>query len=315
MNRILSLLFLLLASSSAVSFAQQPSQTVRIGAWNIEHLGNPSSRAAPNTNVPQRASDIAAYIKFAKVDILGLEEISDDDGSNATRTNRTITQALQILRNQTGQIWRHVLFPKRDASDRHQLTGVLWNTGKAQLVGQPFKIPVETSISSGGASGEIWKRHPFAVKFTLGSGKTDLVLIVVHMKANTGGSPSPVRKREAEARTLVAQLAAIRSQFQDRDIVVLGDTNILNNDERADRILQQAGFEDLNEDDDSTHVGGAPFDRFYVPKNQPEFADSLEEIIAEEFLGSPFNPAAFRRRFSDHFMIVATIKVMADDDQ
>lgn len=308
------LLFLLLFCASAVSFAQPPAQTIRIGAWNIEHLGNPSSCAAPNTNVPQKASDIAAYIKFAKVDILGLEEISDDDGLSATRTNRTITQALQLLRNQTGQIWRHVLFPKRNASERHQLTGVLWNSGKVQPVGQPFKIPVDTSISSGGASAEIWNRHPFAVKFTLGSGRTDLVLIVVHMKANTGGVPSPVRKREAEARTLVAQLAAIRSQFQDQDIVVLGDTNILRYNERAARILQQAGFRDLNEDDDSTHVDGAPFDRFYVPENQLEFVESLEEIIAEEFLGTPFNRAAFRRRFSDHFMIVATIKVMADDD-
>lgn len=291
---------------------QAPQAEIRIGAWNIEHLGSPNARAGENRGVAQQPADIAAYISAAKVDVLAVEEVGDNDGAPETHTNRTLTEALADLRQQTGQTWQHLLYPKRERRDWQQLCGVAWNTARAQMIGEPYMIPVETALA-GADETELWNRHPYGVKFSFGSGKTDLVLITVHMKANTGGQPSPKIRREEEARTLVAHLSELKKHFRDSDIVILGDTNILRNDERAWQIFRDSGFIDLNQAGASTHLGGAPFDRILVPGSQQEFTRNFE-VIAGKLSGRQLSPEDFRNKLSDHLMVVTTVHVTTDDD-
>src|SRR5581483_8251839 len=159
-------------------------------------------------NGPQTAEDIADYILASKVDILGLEEVSDNDEDKETRSNTTILKALAIIKKKTGKTWTHRLFSGvKGGKDLDQLTGIAWNTESVNLVDEPLKINVPTNV--GGAS--IWARHPHAVKLSLGEGKTDIVMIVVHMKANTGGTPPPKKKRELEAKTLMQQLGVVET--------------------------------------------------------------------------------------------------------
>lgn len=279
--------------------------TIRLGAWNIEHLGNPGSRGGAPAQAPR---DIAEYIIASEVDVLGLEEITQN---LAGRRNQTIERALEIVRQRTGDTWRHVLFPK---SDIHQHIGVAWNTARAEMIGNPFRIPVATS-----SNGQpLWDRRPHAVQFSFGDGRSDLVVIVLHMKANRRENNGPnLQRREREARTLVQKLPQVRSRFDDEDIVLIGDSNILTADEAAAEVFGQAGFEDLNGEDEPTYNSddGAPFDRAFVPSDQTEFENVDQVVFDEEFLG-PQNMSRqqFRRRLSDHFMIVTDVQVIDDDD-
>ena len=282
------------------------AQNVRIGAWNIEFLGKPDSRKDVGAGVPQEPADIADYIIASKVAILGLEEITDN--GTTPNTNKTIAAALDIVKQKTGATWRHVLFPKSSGRDQH--IGVAWNTARVSIVGNPRKIDVPTNVQNA----HIWDREPFAVKFSFGNGKTDIVVIVLHMKANTGGTPSPKKKREFEARTLVAELPAVRSALNDKDVVLIGDTNILDFNERADKIYRDAGFKDLNSTDRSTHMDGGAFDRAFIP-GQQEFNGADEAIFDTEFLSAKnLTRTKFRKRFSDHFMAITRVTVMTDDD-
>lgn len=126
------------------------------------------------------------------------------------------------------------------------------------------------------------------------------------MKANT--APTARRQRAAEARELVAQLPGVRARFNDSDIIIIGDTNCLRANETALRVLSQAGFVDLNASDSGTFVDGAPFDRALMPSGQAEFRFSRQyTLIASD-------RAAHESSLSDHFLILTTLLVMADDD-
>lgn len=288
---------LILVTAPAVA---QPR--IRLGAWNIEHLGNPTNR--PNQPTP---ANLARYIIASEVDVLGLEEVTQD---LAGRRNATLQRALEIVEERTGEHWEHVLFQK---SSQHQHIGVAWNTTRARRTQGPLRIDVPASME--GVS--LWDRHPHAVKFSFGDQRTDIVVVVLHMKANTATNNSRnVRRRALEARTLVAEFPVVRDATTDEDLVLIGDTNILRASELAAQIYVGADLRDLNSEDEATFISasGPPFDRTFVPR-QPEFANLDQVVFDTEFLNAiGITRETFRRRFSDHFMIVTEVRVTPDDD-
>lgn len=72
---------------------------------------------------------------------------------------------------------------------------------------------------------------------------------------------------------------------------------------------------DLNQGRD-THTGKGmqPFDRVFVPKGQPEFKESALRVLDDFQALGKLSPPQFRSRYSDHYMVVAEIRVMKDDD-
>src|SRR5262249_31706256 len=107
-------------------------------------------------------------------------------------------------------------------------------------------------------------RWATAMKFSAAEGKTDFVVIPVHLKANVGGVVKTRKQRNVEAKMLTKASPQVREEFKDFDIIIVGDTNILKNDEPATTTITFAGFNDLNFLDMPTHNGGAPFDRAFV---------------------------------------------------
>jgi len=310
---LFALLFVVAPRAAARRAAAQ-TPTVYIGAWNIQWLGSPSQRPSYATGVAQSAADLADYIKRSKVDVLGLEEITDDDGAAGTRTNKTLTAAFDLIRQDTGQQWNHFLFPK-PGTDQTQLVGLAWNRGKVN--GDPQVFPIALDLPPG--AGEVWRRWPYAVKLSFGNGKTDVVVIVVHMKSNRTGDGCDadcVRcARASEAFLLAAELDEISQKFQDADIVILGDTNVLSRNEPAVRTLTGAGLRDLNSQDNATFYDGAPFDRIFVTGGQPEFNTSSMGVYDNAYLTARgITKEQFWRRYSDHFMVVTGVSVMNDDD-
>jgi endonuclease/exonuclease/phosphatase family metal-dependent hydrolase len=281
---------------------------LRVGTWNVEWLGRPDRRAS---RVAQKPEDVARYVALSGVDLLCLNEVSNTapDGPPA---NETLTRALALLKEKTGQEWRQLLFAKDDPAEKDQWTGVVWNTTKVRLVGQPMRVP----LRRGPGQKEIWTRQPWAAKFSAGEGKTDFVVIPVHMKSNRGGEEVTGKQRLEEARALVRSLGAVQNEFRDDDLILLGDFNCLRADEPALAPFAAAGFRDLNADDRKTWIAdrrfpAAPFDRILVPVDQPEFRDCKLRVVRE----TPFDTEdEFRRNLSDHYMVVTEVRILDDDD-
>src|SRR4051794_35340520 len=78
-----------------------PADQLIVGAWNIEHCGQPGDMTDP--------LQIAEYIESSHVDLLGLEEIYDTDGNEATRTNSKLDAAFQKLNMNSANAWEYEL--------------------------------------------------------------------------------------------------------------------------------------------------------------------------------------------------------------
>ena len=300
---------LFLSLSLAPAREDVPARTIRLGTWNIEWLGNAAKRRKP----AQKPEDLAKYIAASKVDLLGLNEITQDAPGGAPASN-TLTETLKLIQKDTGKEWKHVLFPSEEPGSRDQLCGVAWNTEAVTLVGKPYRIPIRRGPT---ADEQFWRRHPHAVKFSFGEKKTDVVLIPVHMKSNSRGGVTKMSKvRSQEANALVRALAAVQNHFNDDDIIILGDLNCLLREEPALQRFKAAGFRDLNFADELTWIkeriyDPAPFDRILVPEDQPEFRDARFTVFREHAFASE---KEYREKMSDHYLVYTDIKVMDDDD-
>ena len=130
------------------------------------------------------------------------------------------------------------------------------------------------------------------------------------MKSNYGGGNIHPRKRAKEAQTLCAQLPWVAENV-DPSVIVIGDTNIKENNEEAIDHFIEAGFVDLNSSDRSTYwsqrYGHSPFDRVFVAEDRDEFRYTRQYILQSADL------KAHDRELSDHYMIKISIKSYVDD--
>ena len=272
-------------------------EVVRFGAWNIQWLDS----SEEGDRKPQRAKDLANYIAVSKVDALGVSEIGARlvDG---VWQSATLNEVVNLLTTGAGGTWEYMLFPNAN-DDLRQLVGVLWNTERVQMLGWKA-ADIDRSKDA-----RIWHRHPVGVKFSVGRGLTDVVMIPIHMKCCLAAD-----QREEEARTLLAAMPDLRAYFRDQDVFIIGDANMFNGDEGAGRVYRDGGFIDLNAEDRATHTAGIPFDRAYVP-SQPEFAGARMDGLGAAFMKKRgLNDKEFQERFSDHYLIWLDVKVMPDDD-
>jgi endonuclease/exonuclease/phosphatase family metal-dependent hydrolase len=282
-----------------------PAEKLRLGAWNIEWLDYPQNRTGLASNRAQKPEDLANYIEASGVDLLALEEICVDSSGSSPTLNR----ALQLLSESQGQTWKVLLFPKKDGAST-QLTGVAWNTARAELVGQPIPLRAD-DLSADGYN--LLDRAPQAVKFRFAEGRSDFVLIPLHLKSNrkVNGRAIGADQRAQESAAILQVLPDIRKTTRDKDLVLLGDFNVKEAREKAVRQFVAAGFRDLNANDRSTFwKGQAPFDRFFVPQNQPEFRHSRLTLFKPERM----SPEQFKIRLSDHYMVTTDMEIGADDD-
>jgi hypothetical protein len=302
---------------------------IAVGGWNIEYLGRPNQRDNSGKGVPQNPVDIAAYIKDSGVHVLGLEEICADKEGGEPFRNQILDLAVQTLNSDVGANWKYELFKARgskngfdtDSKARVQLTGIMWNEAVLKPIGTPFRVRMNAPKRIPGEP-ILWTRWATAKKFSADEGRTDFVIIPVHMKSNRpkqGESEEQAKERSIEhraneARLLVEALGEVQMKLDDKNIIIIGDMNALNASEKALKIYAEAGFKDLNQQDLVSYISkkhpNSPLDRAFVPDKQPEFSDSKMEV----FKPKNMSPEDFRQKFSDHYMIKFTVKVMDDDD-
>ncbi len=288
---------------------------VRVGAWNIEWLSQPTKRYGKAKGKTQTAADLADYIAASRVEVLALEEICPTNLSNPLRydpqvdgplDNEVLREALLIVSKKTKGEWIFRLFPNNyKTTATNQLTGIAWDTTKLTVLGESWQ-----AIDYNKSKGLSWYRPPHATAFSTGEGMTDLVIIPIHMKAYDDESSARRRVREATELT-----EALAQSDHDPDLLIIGDANCHKGDEQAIKVYQAAGFVDLNKRNFPTHVGNPPLDRAFVPKDQPEFAKRFFQVFDKPYLARRrLKPNAFHERYSDHYMVITTIQAGEDDD-
>lgn len=308
--------------ASAAARTREPNAVaeIRIGSWNIEWLGKPDDRSGQGRGVAQTPTDLADYIAAAKVSVLALQEIVPDGGGDEPQSDE-LEAALAEVGTKAGGTWQYMLFPGRGSTD--QLCGVAWNEHVVRPVpiddDDPdvlrMRLPIAGGRSAQGST--LWHRPPHIVKFRLANDKaeesTDFALIVVHMKADYEGDFA--QHRGEEASRLTAQLPQVMQSMSEQDVVIIGDTNMTSLREPAAMRFEAAGVIDLNTKGEATHWRGGASDRIFVPARQPEFAACSFEVMSDRYLEPKrWEPRDFKRRLSDHYLVVTTIKVMPDDD-
>ncbi len=295
------------------------SATLKVGSWNIEWLGKPEDRAQFAQNVAQSPDTMGEYIVGSGVSVLGVAEVVTTIPGSPMRS-RELEATIAAIKKKNGQEWEYALCPGRQDGD--QLTGFMWNSTLVtafnvdgqpwrQSIDVPWRVPIKEGRSSSGS--RLWARPPHAIKFSAGAGKTDFVVIVLHMKADYNGQFDAHRKLEMDA--LIEALPAVRARFKDEDIVLTGDTNVTRGDEPAIADLVNARFVDLNSRNVSTTWRDGFTDRTFVPANQAEFASHEFWVFSDPFLSKMrWKAGDFKKNLSDHYMVGTTLRVMDDDD-
>lgn len=293
-NRFLAILLATIWSTAAAA-----EDYIKVASWNIENLGSSDSRQSP--------AALAQHIQLMNPDVIALQEIYDTNFDTDIRTNEVLDRALAIVSELPGQDWTYELTEKKNPSEYKQLVGVAWNRARLSKVGVTYKIDVQDNPGDGF---DVWKRHPHAIMLSAGDGKTDIVVVSLHMKSNVGCGDTCDEWRREEASELVSQIPAISSELSgEQDIILIGDTNMRGTWEAGHQLIIDAGFHDLNSEDTATYVGrDSPFDRIFVPQGQNEFRWSRQYVL------SPGRPGNHENALSDHHMIAAMVRIMDDDD-
>jgi predicted extracellular nuclease len=279
---------------------------------NIENFGK-------DDNNTDNQFAIAEHFEMSGVDVLALQELhrtNDISNPNTAIENEFLQAAIDLIEEHTGQKWEYEIFRNRSPNDTSQLCGVVWNTSKVEKVGETLRLGVKHIAKEGSLKLNLWDRHPHAVKFKARPGETpgleltDFVIVSLHMKSNVGKRHIVMRTRYHEARELMEQLHAIKTEFGEKDIILLGDTNCKGRNEDAVQEFVKHGFEDLNEDDVPTYYRGesAPFDRIFVPADRKPFLYSRQYFLRSA------SPLAHDRFLSDHYMVKTSIVIRKDEE-
>lgn len=304
---------------------------LQIASWNIEHLSG-----HPRAQKRQSAYALADHIEMAGIDLIVLQEIYVTDPNeeirlfdnqpviasraHSERRNSDLDVVCYLLEEHLDTPWKYFIIPNRTGGDKSQLCAVMWNTQRLSL-SNIMPLDVKHKIDDL----NLWDRKPHLLSFTSNidvwrrsaNGEWEklpetrtLSLVPLHMKSNYGGVTKNRLVRAKEAETLCETLKSIMNGI-DPSLILLGDTNILRNDEPAIETFVSHGFIDLNNNDSTTYwskdFGESPFDRIFIAEGRPEFKYSRQYVLRSSDL------TLHDQFLSDHYMIKMSVKDYVDD--
>jgi hypothetical protein len=226
---------------------------LQVASWNIEHLSG-----HPRAQRRQSAYALADHIEMAGIDLIALQEVyvtpTDEEvrlfdnqpviqsRAHSERRNSDLDIVCFLLEEHLDVPWKYLILANRQSGDQSQLCAVMWNTKRLTLSGDR-----ELDVLHSADGLNLWDRKPHLLTFTTAidtwrrstTGEwikqpetRTLSLVPLHMKSNYGGVTKNRQVRAKEAETLCDALDAIRPNI-DPSIMLLGDTNVLRNDEAA----------------------------------------------------------------------------------
>jgi len=134
-------------------------------------------------------------------------------------------------------------------------------------------------------------------------------VIPVQLEPKSRQSDCLAGKRGEQSRGLAALIRNVRIHFSDDDVVVIGDTECVRDDAEAAAEFATERSLDFEVGDVAAFARGqGQYNRVMVPTQQAEFEPTRMYTLTEAEGQSADRP------FSDHFLVLAPIRVMADDD-
>ncbi|MGE3175225.1 MAG: endonuclease/exonuclease/phosphatase family protein [Planctomycetota bacterium] len=300
------LLSIALALLSAPHAAAQ-DDTLRIGSWNLEFLGDPGQHRTVyldnggREQLPPRTDDdlrrIGALVRELGVSMLAIQEICGE-------------QAARDLAAAIGPTWRDVLGTTGGWNDgaTFQSLGFVYDGARLELLWaeELLDFPRERDDLP------IFHRVPVTACFRDRVTGIDFRAVTVHLKASM--KPADLQKRKLEATVLRDWIVLLQATpGEDQDLVVLGDFNSTYGTD-PQQVLEQAGVLRYL----PQRVAEPTIMHFAEPIDQVAVAPAFTEVDPATFdahgEAAAADPRAWRKTYSDHFPVTVTLRASADDD-
>lgn len=276
----------------------QGNHAFKVGTWNLEFLGatgNFRNDLPPRTEADHQA--IGKKVAELGVCVLAVQEINDE-------------ASLRKVAAGAGPQWDVLLGTSGSWDDGKtaQRIGFLWDRSQVNLLfaEELLQLPREYEGQP------IFHRVPVTAAFQHKASGCDFRLVTVHLKA--GQKPADEHKRRGEATALAGWLDSLGNvPNEDPDVLLLGDFNSTYGKE-PETLLEQTQRRRYLE-----HRAPTPtIMHFADPIDQVVVGHQFREVrldsltVDADFDGQPKD--TWRRTYSDHFPVTATLVARSDDD-
>ena len=204
------------------------AETFDAGCYNLSFFGSNSTNNPTQDKISTQITNIATVIQKLNLDVIGVEEVSNDTA---------FTNLLKRLPNRSAVIsdrWSYS-FNGPDSTFPPQKTGFIYDTTTTRLVevrdmfeslydsarnGYPEKLP----DYPGGTPSSFWAsgRLPFMATFDATSGGVTKRIRVIDIHAKSASDPSSFNRRLYDAKVLKDSLDAY---YATDNIIIVGDFN------------------------------------------------------------------------------------------
>ncbi len=241
---------------------------IRIATWNLRKF---SEREGLGQNPPDLVM-IAKIIRENHFDLLAIQEVQREG------------QAVERLRRQLGEPWRHAITGRTGNNERYAF---LWRADRIEALDLAHLIVDPAVVAA-------FDRAPAEASFRAGS--FDFTLLTVHLWYGDSGSNA---KRRAEAAALANLSARLVAQRAEKDLIVMGDFNEFHGPAGNLGMFEQSGWKRLISS--PTNLGGTEdFDNVLIdPVHTREWVEKAGVVAFDEtYYGNDDDRA--RADVSDH---------------
>jgi len=291
------------AQGSVPTDAGAGTDTIRVGTWNLEHLGQ--RKNPPRDEASWRA--LGAFVRGLDVAVLAVQEVRDS--ASARRLCESIGPRWTFVLGSSGNF--------RESADAIRL-GFVFDRDRVELIGARELLDLPRVVDGV----PIFHRVPITACFRAlpntadaqgAAGGIDFRLVTCHLKASRGEENA--HKRCLEMGQLVAWLRGLgEDPAEDRDVLLLGDFNHTYGDP-AWVVFEQSGLGRYLKPDAAQPTivwFDTPIDHIVAMRGIEDelvaggFAVANRQMLADR--------DAWRATYSDHVPVVATLARVPDRD-
>ena len=300
---------------------EHETESITICSFNIQFLGNPKNREN------QALADVVQHYDIVLVQELVAPPYSGTfpDGTSY----RPDPEAAEFFDAMTGHGFAYWLSEEDTGpGDQHHVNSAAteWWVAfyKPGAVARAPDLP-HGFLADDRTGHSDYERVPYAFSFRIEEGRTDFVLISVHLKPDPGAAGTARRAHELQA---ISRWIAANSA-EEKDFIIVGDMNIQNAGELGNATPR--GYLSLNDQCTPTNTnvnGPRAYDHvMYSTTHSTEVdqgfgfvvVDLVEAVRASwsrsgPFPGDPYDHNRFRAAYSDHHPVLFQIRSEVDDD-
>lgn len=306
------------------------AESIKIGTWNIEHLGSPGrgTGGIGNGKLPLRTDKqlkaIAALLRDTlKIDLIALQEVvisKSDSNSNISTPLNKITHAL-------GENWSyHVGNPGRENTNpvNNMQCAFVWNTQRVRAINIfDFSFPNEEVGQE-----PLFDRKPLIGYFEAiqnGESRNDFLLVNIHLTSGKYNDENHLAALVILEQNIANDLK--QNGVQESDRIILGDFNDNPFEKKEDgtpkysdllyQYMAWKGYSNLvKENTGATRMDDnlrSIIDHILVNKGAK---GHIPDTVAVRYYPSKDKKklAQWRKTYSDHFPLTFEIKIKKDDD-